>query len=1047
MSQDLIENRQIRIFISSTFRDMQDERNYLVQKTFPSLRKYCAEREITLQELDLRWGISEEESKQGKVVDICLKEIRKTTPFFIGLLGDRYGWVPDKADLNKMGEKSNVFADYPWVQEELEKKGTSITEIEIQEGVLRAKTKVNAYFYFRSSTMDIPNNADFREAQDSPESEKLERLKSNLQEQKTYPVAVYDSIKHLGDLVERDFKELADALFPKVSFSALKKERLEQESFLKSKTIAYVSDDELVKQIDEFVSGETPCLVVKGESGTGKSALLANWIKSRVHQGEEKIIYHFVGQSMSQGDYRKINARLINELKDIYSLENPPNELEQLQAGEDKQQAKLQNLLAGIRDRGRLIIILEGLDKLADSAGAKLLNWLPGFPSNVKFIFSTQNGDKTMDYFTRMDYPVVEMKLLSMDRIKALIPLYLNLYGKNLNDQQIERIAEDPENANPLALCTLLDELRMFGVHEKLNEKIDWYLKAGSIPALFELVLARLEDNFDDGKENFVKNVLSLLWVSRNGLSEDELSAITKSAPLYRSQLFCGLESHLLTRDGLLTFSNRYIREAVENRYLNTDESKREYHQKLAKFFMEDQSAFANRKNDEVPYQLFELGEWDTLYRFLLDFNVLEYLYNKDSYELVKYWHTLLDRDKAKYSIERYLAPSSLARSKAKMGELFRKLSELAADISEFSLAVAFARKAVEKTEEAYGKNHIETANAYAILGRTGTLNAEEQLDYCLKALDIYRNTLGEKHIQTALAYFFAGCAYAAVNWQEETEKNNASECLLRAVEIAGQESHIAAISYNQLATISMNDSNAALEYAQKALKAAEKSLGKDHPKMAFIYYTLSIVYAIQDDADYEEAAACAEQSLAITRSVYGENSLSAALSYQALGIAYLNGLYKKSQAEKEEFFDKCQNYARRAIDVLSKVLGEQNELTAATLLLLSSGYEEIEDWQNAVDVARKAYSIYREVRGENHSQTGVARDALAGLYISRGDAQVEKGNHEEAIADFSAAIKIDPKNPAYFMARSNAYMKIWDMEKSIADSTEAIRLRNNGEA
>jgi hypothetical protein len=44
MKSDLIENRQIRIFISSTFQDMKDERDYLVQTTFPSLRTYCADR-------------------------------------------------------------------------------------------------------------------------------------------------------------------------------------------------------------------------------------------------------------------------------------------------------------------------------------------------------------------------------------------------------------------------------------------------------------------------------------------------------------------------------------------------------------------------------------------------------------------------------------------------------------------------------------------------------------------------------------------------------------------------------------------------------------------------------------------------------------------------------------------------------------------------------------------------------------------------------------------------------------------------------------------
>ncbi len=33
----------IRVFISSTFRDMQLERDILVKKVFPELRKICAE--------------------------------------------------------------------------------------------------------------------------------------------------------------------------------------------------------------------------------------------------------------------------------------------------------------------------------------------------------------------------------------------------------------------------------------------------------------------------------------------------------------------------------------------------------------------------------------------------------------------------------------------------------------------------------------------------------------------------------------------------------------------------------------------------------------------------------------------------------------------------------------------------------------------------------------------------------------------------------------------------------------------------------------------
>ena len=48
------ETRQIRIFISSTFRDMHNERDHLVNKVFSALRRYCEERDVSLFELDLR---------------------------------------------------------------------------------------------------------------------------------------------------------------------------------------------------------------------------------------------------------------------------------------------------------------------------------------------------------------------------------------------------------------------------------------------------------------------------------------------------------------------------------------------------------------------------------------------------------------------------------------------------------------------------------------------------------------------------------------------------------------------------------------------------------------------------------------------------------------------------------------------------------------------------------------------------------------------------------------------------------------------------------
>lgn len=44
----------IRVFVSSTFRDLQDERDELVKKIFPQLRKLCEQRGVVWGEVDLR---------------------------------------------------------------------------------------------------------------------------------------------------------------------------------------------------------------------------------------------------------------------------------------------------------------------------------------------------------------------------------------------------------------------------------------------------------------------------------------------------------------------------------------------------------------------------------------------------------------------------------------------------------------------------------------------------------------------------------------------------------------------------------------------------------------------------------------------------------------------------------------------------------------------------------------------------------------------------------------------------------------------------------
>ena len=94
----------IRVFVSSTFTDFFNERELLVKKVFPELREWCARRNLDLIESDLRWGVPADSTSDDTILT-CLNEIDRCyadneRPFFVGMLADKYGWVPDMDQLD-----------------------------------------------------------------------------------------------------------------------------------------------------------------------------------------------------------------------------------------------------------------------------------------------------------------------------------------------------------------------------------------------------------------------------------------------------------------------------------------------------------------------------------------------------------------------------------------------------------------------------------------------------------------------------------------------------------------------------------------------------------------------------------------------------------------------------------------------------------------------------------------------------------------------------------------------------------------------------------
>ena len=198
-----ISQRVIKVFISSTFQDMQEERDYLMTHTFPQLQEIAAKRNVKFVPIDLRWGITEEESKSGKVLELCLQEIDNAVPFFIGIIGKRYGWCPPVEEF----ERSEFLKEkYPWIEQDF-KQHLSVTEIEFQYGVLRRKERINALFF------STKTNTYLLSAVDSDDG-RIDRLKKSIVDDGRYPLINAVSADQVGNRVLDIYTKFLDEYFP-----------------------------------------------------------------------------------------------------------------------------------------------------------------------------------------------------------------------------------------------------------------------------------------------------------------------------------------------------------------------------------------------------------------------------------------------------------------------------------------------------------------------------------------------------------------------------------------------------------------------------------------------------------------------------------------------------------------------------------------------------------------------------------------------------------------------------------------------------------------
>jgi len=963
---DPSETREIRVFISSTFRDMQQERELLIKEIFPELRRICAERLITLTEVDLRWGITEKQAAEGKVLPICLQEIRACRPYFIGLLGERYGWIPQSVD-------PRLIVKEPWLLEHVEKR-TSLTELEILHGVLNNPAMANhAYFYFRDSAyietvsdseridmieMDTAEDLDefgLDEAARRAEERKyrLAALKDRIRDSGLPLVDGYADPGELAKAVYQDFVKLIDQLYPGESTPVrFERQAAEHDQYAMRKLLAYVQRPVHSDVLDVFVrdgAGKAG-LIITGDGGAGKTSLMADCVW-RWRQHGDVVFAHFLGATRESTSVKELLKRLLGELKLRFGL------IAEVPENMDSLRRAVLPWLNMTDDTTRIVIILDGLDQLEGDEQDRRLGWLPhDLPSHVRIIASAAPGT-VLDALRQRGWGQHTLPPLEPTERVQVVDRFLLHYRKKLDRSLHEKVVAAHGTGNPLFLRTILEELRQFGSFEHLPEKVGVYLLANSLEELFRLVLRRWQVDFDRGR-SLVSRSASLIWAARAGLNEAEWLDLlgNDSGPVDRLSwrpLFLAIEPHLLKRGGQLVFGHASLRRAVEQEFLLTDQEARTAHLQIADYFAKYRDC--ERRATELPWQLHSAGDSGRLYRHLLEIDLAHWILQYSPGELREYWVSLGHEGqigKLYLQAFRLWAEGKEKPTRWKLGNTGQYMEVLgsersntervvnvANDIATFlldsghhveaeeliRLALTFVKGMGEENNPGVG---IMLNNLARVLDESG--RCDEATTLLRRVIGILKTCLGGEHPKVGVAYNNLGLALYHLHKFEEAEP------LLR-----------------------------------RALEIAELHYGETHPDVAQALANLGLL--LEDSNRTAEAERFMRRALVTNERLHGDLDPSAANALNNLGMLLLS-INRPLEGEV---------MIRRAIEIDEESYGASHPVVARDLNNLAQLLKRTSRLKEAEPLQRRVVEILSTISDANGREHEHLKDAIESYFLT----------------------------------------------------------------
>ncbi|MDP8269443.1 MAG: DUF4062 domain-containing protein [Candidatus Tenebribacter davisii] len=612
--------RTFPIFISSTFRDMQAERDYLKNKIFPKLEDELKERRIKLAVVDLRWGIDtstieSEDEREATVLKVCLDEIENCRPFFIGLLGDRYGWVPSEERMKTAitGKKGISH-----------KKNKSVTSLEIEFGVLASNEKLSrSTFYFRNpfdySRLSVDKKAQYNDEYD-PEltaNEKKERinalkaLKKEIidyfeEEGKDDKVKKYHTewddetkeitgLEEFGRLVYDDIleecKKHAAENWNEVPKNEYERENLLLEAFIEERVEIFCGREKMIPRLKQHLLNngkEKWGMLLTGESGSGKSSVFSKIYKEMLEE-DCLILSHSAGISSASCQVYELMKKWNRQLRDFLRVTEEPafyakfdldRSGKQTKSAIEKQTENFKELLFTAADKTHIILLIDALDRFEPTERAEYMTWLPQvMPGSIRLLCTaiTDTEKKAAEYNKNLFTESIEY--FSEDDAHKMLEAICKQKHKTLHETVVNALFYHKRKdgqlsvSSPLWLSLAVNMLtaldaddfeKMSKIKGRGDQQIKSYITqlVEAFPVFpGELFLDLLKKAGKVFGKDFTQNVFNFLACSRNGLRESDLEKLLSEEK--------GIDWDPLYFSGIRFWFKGYLREQGNNRKWN----------------------------------------------------------------------------------------------------------------------------------------------------------------------------------------------------------------------------------------------------------------------------------------------------------------------------------------------------------------------------------------------------------------------------------------------------------------------------------------------